>query len=205
MKKINGNEVARMAGFLSYKELGEPNSKVLDRFVDDDQLRVMTVGTRKFYEASVARELVATRRGKVPDGFVSARDYSVKKGFVGGYGPSACQAGKIPSAVQLIVGRRRAAWFAPVKELDAYFNRDKSAAKGAAAAKAKILVGEVAVPRPRPAVTVATSAIERLEQISQNLISIVERFEAVLGTSAAPAPAKSADIVITAPDLGRIR
>lgn len=199
-KKIVGSEAAKLAGFLSAKELGEPTSKVLDKFAEEDRLPIMTIGVRKYYQASVARELLGQRR-EVPEGFVCARDYSIKKGFTSSYGPSACKHGKIPSATQIIVDGTRAKWYAPAKELDAYFNRDKSGARGAAKARAKILVGEVAQPKAKP-VVVATSAIERLEQISQNLLSIVERFEAVLGTSE---PKKTADIVISAPDLGRIR
>lgn len=207
--ELNNEEIARLAGFASAKELGEPNSKILDRLVEEGRLKPMTLGTRKYYPLESAKQLLAERRS-VPRGFVVVSEFSEKHGYSHSYGPNACRLGKIPSAVQVTVDGKRATWYAEPKDLKAYFDRDKSNSHGAAAVKAKgpgkptIMVGEPAKTRPLVA---ASTTVERLEQVAKSLAETASRLEAILGTTTPAPTAKSSgvDIVITAPDLGLIR
>jgi hypothetical protein len=187
---LSGDEIAKLAGFVGFKELGEPGDAVLDRFVAAGKLKFMRLGQRKYYEKDTAQKLLAARREKVPAGFVSASKYSVTRGFDKNTGMRACRTGAIKSTKLLIVGGKRAGWYCDKVELDAYLDK---------------VHAPKPVTKPAKVKTVSSPVIDRLENLEQRLGEVCARLERILGTTNPQDPPKKADIVISAPSLARVR
>ncbi len=194
-QKLSSAEIAKVAGFASAKELGETSAGMLNRFAEAGKLRVMEIGNRIFYQADVAKALLSDRRSMIPEGWVSATEHSLARGYSRHAGPHACKDGKIKNARQITVpgSGHRAAWYCDKAELDAYFNRDR-VAYGAAAKKSKIPPVNPSKPEPRSDVN---TTVARLEKVAAALTAVAERLEKVLG-STEPANKPTLDIKIPA-------
>lgn len=204
-------------GFVSAHQLGLDRTTLLEKAAKDGAIPApVKVGERTFYDEKACREFLASRSydgDELPAGFVVVKDYSLQRGYSATYGAWACNSGYIKSAKHMALADRgnRPMWVAKESELAAWFDRERVAHGGAVDimrrhaerqatnGQASILVvDEQAQP----------DVVARLEALEARFAALAERFEAVLGTSPPPAPPatqKMADIVITAPDLGRIR
>lgn len=181
-QKLSSEEIAKVAGFASAKDLGEGSAAMLNRFVEAGKLRCMEIGNRIFYQADVARTLLNERRSEVPEGWVSATAHGVTRGYSRRAGPFACRTGKIKNTKQIIVPGvgRRATWFCDKAELDAWFDRER-VAYGAAAKSSKVPpVNKPKVEQPKADVS---TTVARLEKVAAALTQVAERLEKVLGST----------------------
>ncbi len=141
-------QVASQVGYVSYAELGEPTSKILERLVEEGRVKKMVLDGFSFYEKEAARAALDEFRTP-PPGYVRVNDLAEEYGLDRRIARDIVASAGL-QAVRRSVGGVKSAWYAEEGPLRAAL--EKRARPPAPSAPAP--TPAPAAPTPSPAETI---------------------------------------------------